>query len=60
MYFVYLVPMEAKRRFLNPLDLELQMVLMWVLGIESRSSARTASVLNHGTISLAPNLFIFL
>lgn len=31
----------------DPLELELQMVTMWVLGIEHGSSRRASSALNH-------------
>jgi len=42
------VSSEARRGCWIPLELELEMVViaMWVLGIEPRSSARAANVLN--------------
>lgn len=40
------VPVEP-RRTSDPLELEFQAVVIWVLGTEPGTSARAASALNH-------------
>jgi hypothetical protein len=50
------MPTEPRRGVLDPLELELQMMVratLWVLGIESKSPGREASFLNYRAISPA-------
>ena len=54
---------EAVRGVSDPLELELQTAvscLIWVLGIELMSCARTISALNHRAISPALNILVLI
>ena len=57
LFHVSLVPLEARKRVLDPLELELQKVVSYSvdLGTEFQSSAKTASALNCLAISSVPD-----
>lgn len=55
--YVHTVFTKRQKRVSNSLDIDLQEAVshvMWVLGIESRSSVRTTTTLNCRTISTVP------
>ena len=53
-----LLSRQAIGKASDPLELELQLVVTWVLEIEPRSSGRTSSVVNHWAVQPPQYLLI--
>lgn len=63
MHHVYAIPSEASRVITSPPPPRTKIIViwhMWVLGLESKSSARVENVLNCWAISLAFHLSLYL